>query len=773
MPKLSRHRRNWNTLFTGLIRLGLFLLFLGFIALGGLYYVYAKKLPTDAQLTNWKRDEATRILDRNGNLLYEIHGDQRRTVVASDAISPYLKEATIAIEDRRYYEHHGIDPKGILRATYNNLRDSETIEGGSTITQQLAKNAFLTPKRTIARKIQEALLAIKLERHYSKEQILTLYLNQVNYGSNAYGAEAASNMYFQKSAKDLTLNEAAMLAALTKSPSYLSPYGDKRPKLEAREKLVLYRMYVAGYISANDLKNQANKQVTVKPREEKIQAPHFVMYVRQLLVDKYGEDTVEKGGLEVTTTLDPGKQKIAEEVVQNADPILRRSNASNTALVAIDPKNGQIVAMVGSRDYFDAAHDGNVNVVTSTRPPGSSFKPIVYAAAFEQGPWSPASTLFDVETDFGDKYKAYMPKNYDSKFHGPVSIREALANSYNIPAVKIMALLGKDKTIAAVQNVGITTFNNADNFGLSLVLGGGDVRMLELAGAYGAFANRGAFHPPVAIMKITQHGKTLFEQSYDGKTVLRPQVAYEISSILSDAKAREPIFGRGGPLTVPGHTVAVKTGTTSEYRDAWTIGYTPSIVAAVWVGNNNYSPMKSGSAGAMAAAPIWNAFMTKILTNTTDEAFELPSDIQTITVDAITGQKPTSGTRRTRQDIAAPWQVPRESIQLASYKVFDCHGSVKESKNIPVAHSEKPDDPKWEKPVLDWARANGYAVGALADVHETCEPEPPVQLVSDDTNNGVGGSDILPVTPPPSPDTPQTPPSDLPTPTPPDETPDD
>lgn len=716
----------------------------GLLGMGGLYVAYSKDLPSDETLKNWRANEATRILDRNGKILYEIYGDEKRVIVPTDKLSPHLKDATVAIEDARFYNHNGVDMIGISRALVANIKRRKTSEGGSTITQQLAKNAYLTTDRTVQRKAKEVFLALRMERHYTKEQILTMYLNEVGYGSNAYGAESASQMYFGKSANDLSLPEAATLAALTKSPTYLSPYGTNTEELVKRRNTVLDRMVDQGLAKAEDAEKAKAEKLAVQPKREQITAPHFAMYVKQQLVDKYGEDTVNKGGLQVMTTLDLDKQRIAEDILKEAAPHLQKSGASNAALVAIDPKTGEILTMVGSRDYFDSKNDGNVNVAVSHRPPGSAFKPIVYAEAFEKGPWSPGSTLFDVETDFGDDKKAYVPKNYDQKFHGPVSIREALANSYNVPAVKMMGVLGKEHTLETAKKVGITTLNDPNRYGLSLVIGGGDIRLVELAGAYGAFANKGMINQPVAITKITQNDKTLFEYKPEPKFAFRPEVAFEINSILSDNEARKIVFGPRSPLYIEGRTVAAKTGTTQDYRDAWTIGYTPSLVTGVWVGNNDFSPMKSGSAGAMAAAPLWNKFMVKVLEGKPNEAFEQPGGLQLVKVDAVTGKLPTSATRQTREDIVAPWQMPSE-IELASYRVIGCDGSVREARSTYIVRSEKPDDPRWEKPVAAWARANGYPTSQPRDVRETCEPSPTPQVAEEQSIQeeppALGGAD--------------------------------
>lgn len=731
----------------GIAKLGLAMVLIGVFTLAGLYNAYSKELPTREAMENRMPPEATRIYSRDGSLLYEIYGEEKRIRVESEDLSPYLKQATIAIEDHRFYKHYGVDPLGIGRAMVNNFKAGAFVEGGSTLTQQLAKNAYLSSHKTYDRKVRELFIALQLERIYSKDEILTRYLNEVGYGGNVYGAEAAANMYFRKSASELTLAEAAMLAAITKSPTALSPYGSGRDALVERRNLVLDKMAESGFITREEASTGKGEEIKVYAREDKIDAPHFVMFVREELVKQFGEEMVNRGGLEVTTTLDLRKQRMAESAIKSGESNFTRIGASNAAMVAIDPNHGQILAMVGSRDYFDAANDGNVNVAVRSRPPGSAFKPLVYARAFDEGPWAPGSTLFDLETDFSDQWNKYVPKNYDGKFHGPVSAREALARSYNIPAVKMMDLVGKDKVLDTAKHVGITTLNQPERYGLSLVLGGGDVKLLELAGAYGAFANEGFLHLPHAVTKVTRHGEVIYEHESSPRYAFKPETAYQINSILSDNNARSAVFGLRSPLHIPGKTVAAKTGTTQDYRDAWTIGYTQSIVAGVWVGNNDFSPMQMGSAGAMAAAPIWRNFMDQVLADMPDEPFPMPRQIETLTVDAITGAKPTPGTRATRQDIFAPWQNPDKKIQLASYRVFGCDGAVRETRQVPIVQSEKPEDERWEKPVQEWARRNGYSTSRVADRRETCEPEP-VQVVestSEPEQVEVGGTEDPPM----------------------------
>ena len=702
------------------------LLFLGqtFLILAGIFVLmvawYSKDLPTPGNIAKRATAESTKILDRNGNLLYAIHGDQNRIVLKSDEIPDNVKKATIATEDRNFYHHFGLDFRGIARAmVYNITHRGRKMQGGSTLTQQYVKNALLTPKRTFSRKVKEAILSIELEILYSKDEILAMYLNEIPYGSNAYGIEAAANTFLGKKAKDLTLEEAATLVALPQAPTYYSPYGTHTKELERRKNSVLEKMVTAGYIKQEDAEAAKTKSVAFVPRRESIAAPHFVMYVKELLADKYGDKIVESGGLTVTTTLDMDKQKKAQEVIDTWGPKNEKNaRAKNAALVAIDPKTGQILSMIGSRDYFNTDIDGNVNVTTSKRQPGSSFKPIVYATGFKQE-YSPATVLFDLKTDFGG---GYVPDNYDGKFRGPVTVRTALSNSLNIPAVKMLGLVGVNNAIKTAEDFGITTFTDPSRYGLALVLGGGEVKLLELTGAYSVFADQGVKNDVTAILKVQdQKGKVLeeYKEPKIKNQTISPDIAYEISSILSDNQARAPIFGARSQLYFEGRTVAAKTGTTDAFRDAWTLGYTPSLTVGVWVGNNDNSSMSgTRGAGAMAAAPIFHDFMARALSGTPNEEFKRPDDIKDVLVDTLTAKLPVSGAT-TRTDIFAPWQIPTEhAFSKGTVKIDKACGDKLASDQTPseyieeriyrTIHSEKPDNPNWEGPVRAWATANGY-----------------------------------------------------------------
>lgn len=695
----------------------------------GIFAWFAKDLPNPDEINSRTITQSTKIYDRTGKiLLYEIHGEERRTLIPFEEIPTTMKLATIAIEDKDFYQHHGFDFSRIIKAAIVNLRTKSIEQGASTITQQLIKNSILTPERTFVRKIKELILAIEMERKFSKDEILTMYLNQIPYGSNAYGIEAASQTYFGKKAADLNLPEAALLASLPKSPTYYSPYGSHPEKLKGRYEYVLTRMEELGFINHQEAKEakEVNILAQIKPFKEKIIAPHFVMYVKEQMVKKYGKEMIEKGGLKIITTLDFEKQKIAEEVVKKgAEKNLKKYKAANASLVAIDPKTGQILAMVGSKDYFgrsfpqtcrsgkNCLFDPNVNVAIRDRQPGSSFKPFVYATAFKKG-YTPSTILFDLETNFSQGGKSYIPKNYDWKFRGPVTMRQALAQSLNIPSVKTLYLAGINESIATAHDMGITTLNDPKRYGLSLVLGGGEVKLLDSVAAFSVFAQNGIKHNKTAILRVENwQGKILEEFKNEGVEVLDPQIAYMINDILSDDAARAPMFGARSDLYLKNRQVAAKTGTTDEYRDAWTIGYTPSLVAGVWAGNNDNTPMYKG-AGIYAAAPIWHDFMSRVLKSNTQEKFTKPK--LPLTKKPILNGKFEKETvvkiDKACGDKLATENTPRDQIEEKIYK--EVHNILYYlDKNNPLGdYPAKPQtDPQfnaWEEPVLRWAEENGY-----------------------------------------------------------------
>ncbi|MBI2624055.1 PBP1A family penicillin-binding protein [Candidatus Parcubacteria bacterium] len=610
-----------------LVQMFLLVAVTGVLAAVALFLYVAKDLPTPESLGQVRLAESTKIYDRTGEvLLYEVHGEEKRTVIPADQIPQHLKDATVAIEDVNFYKHRGIDFRGIVRATIANLRGRRISQGGSTITQQFVKNSLLTAKRTWTRKVREVVLAIELELFYRKDDILAFYLNQIPYGAGAYGVEAASKSYFGKSARDLTVTEAAALAALPKAPSYYSPYGNQPEELLRRKDLILDKMFEQGYLTETDRAAAKATQLAFQPRLERIGAPHFVFWVRGQLEERYGPDVMERAGLTVITTLDAKMQAVAERVVrEGAARNEQRYNAGNASLVAVDPKTGQVLAMVGSRDYFDRERDGNVNVALRLRQPGSAFKPFAYATAFKKG-FTPETVIFDIPTNFStNPTEPYAPSNYDDRFRGPVTMRQALAQSLNIPSVKTLYLAGVNDTIDTAEAMGITSLKDRSRFGLALVLGGAEVRLLELTQAYGAFSQEGLRHPTSGILRIEDSSGTIVEAWQDeSHRVLEPQIARLVTDILSDNKSRAPVFGERSSLFLPDRPVAAKTGTTENYRDAWIVGYTPSFAAGVWVGNNDAKPMAKGGAGVLAAGPIWHTFMQEILAGTPVEQFSGP-----------------------------------------------------------------------------------------------------------------------------------------------------
>ncbi len=691
-----------------------------------LFAWFAKDLPSPNKINSRLLAESTKIFDREGNLIYEVHGDKNRTLISFDEMPKYIKDATIAVEDKEFYKNKGFNIKGIARAFIYNLTHKDKIQGGSGITQQFVKNALLSPERTISRKIKELILSIEIEIVYSKNDILKMYLNEIPYGSNAYGIEAAAKTYFGKSAKDLTLAESATLAALPKAPTYYSPYGNHKDSLLARKDLVLNKMAEQGFISREEALKAKEEKLAFSKRQESITYPHFVMYVKEKLVEKYGEKMVEEGGLRVTTTIDPKKQKIAENVISNKAPDhLKKYGASNASLVSVDPKTGQVLAMVGSLNYFDESIDGNVNVSIRDRQPGSSFKPFAYATAWKKDRYGPGSPMFDLKTDFGGNYK---PENYDGREHGLQTMRTALAQSLNIPAVKTLYIAGVKETIDTAHDMGITTLNDPDRYGLALVLGGGEVKLLDMVGAFGVFANGGEKKDTTPILKVeTSKGKVLEEyKNTKGKGVLDSQIAYLISSVLSDNNSRAPIFGSSSPLTFgKSRPVAAKTGTTQEWRDAWTIGYTPSLAAGVWAGNNDNSTMKKGADGVYVAAPLWNEYMTKASEGTPVEHFEKPSGIKKVTLDKVSGKKPVEGSETVTDEFPS-WFKLEKTSSGKGYKINkvdgklateDCPPEVVQTIYSPQVQAEiLPQDPaysRWIKPIAAWAKSHGYGTTVI------------------------------------------------------------
>ncbi len=604
---------------------------------GLLLWAATLELPDLSALETRKVEQSVKIYDRTGEvLLYDLHDKMQRTVVPLTAISPLLPQAIIAIEDPDFYTHAGIKPTAILRAVLTNATQGDLLsgQGGSTITQQVVKLTVLTTDKTITRKLKEWILALKMNRALTKDQVLEIYLNQVPFGGQLYGVEEASMTFFGKHASDLTLPESAYLAAVLPAPTRLSPYGTHLDQLEVRKALVLDKMFEHGYITALERDEAKTAHVEFKPqRDASIAAPHFVFYVRQYLEDKYGAEAVEAGGWRVTTTLDADLQTHAEEIVnRNALANVDKYNATNMAMTAVDPKSGQILVMVGSRNYFDTDIPGAYNVATAKpgRQPGSAFKPFAYAQAFSEG-YTPDTVVFDVRTQFSTACKSsdttnstapcYSPVNYDGLFRGPMSLREALAQSINVPAIKVLYLAGINDTLKLAKSMGISTLSTADHYGLTLVLGGGEVTPLEMTDAYAAFANDGVYFGTTPILRIEDPQGNVIEDNIDrvGSQVMAPEVAQKINDVLSDPVARAPL-GENSLFTFPGHDVAMKTGTTNDFRDAWTVGYTPNIAIGVWAGNNDNSPMVKKVSGFIVG-PAWSEFMRYALTKVPQQAF--------------------------------------------------------------------------------------------------------------------------------------------------------
>lgn len=602
---------------------------------GGVFLFYTlRNLPNLDTFDNRKISQSSKIYDRTGEvLLYEIHGEEKRTIIPFSEMPDLVKKATMAIEDSEFYNHPAFDWKSIIRAVLINLKNVELAQGGSTITQQLAKNAFLSSEKTLIRKFKELILAFQLEKKYSKDQILEFYLNQIPYGANSYGIEAASQSFFGKSAKDLSLAEIAILASTPKAPSYYSPWGTHENELIKRKDAVLDKMLVLNYISETDHKKAKNQKLKFLPQTTGIKAPHFVMTVLDYLNSEYGEDIAKTGGLNITTTLDWEAQQLAERVVlEGAQRNEELYDGKNASLVLEDATTGQILALVGSRDYFDEDVDGNFNVATQgLRQPGSTFKPFAYIAAFKKG-YTPDTIIFDLETEFnatGDETKSYKPQNFDNVFRGPVKLKEALAESINVPAVKTLYLAGLDNVLKIAKDFGIETLTERSRYGLSLVLGGGEVKLIDLVKAYSVFAQEGVRKKQSFILRLEDSsGKILEEHQDTSSSVIEPEYVRQINNILSDTDLRRPLFANSLDLTlVDGHEIALKTGTTNDYRDAWTVGYTPSYVIGVWAGNSDNTPMVKKGSSILAAVPIWSAFAKEFLKDKPSEFFIKPEPI--------------------------------------------------------------------------------------------------------------------------------------------------
>lgn len=631
------------------------------LILGGAYVTYDtafKDLPQVNQITQRKQPLTTKILDRNGKLLYSIYKDENRTLIPLSEVPNSMRLATISIEDRDFYTHPGLSWRGILRALKVNSEGGE-VQGGSTITQQLVKMTLLTPEKTIKRKIREALLSFLVERTYTKEEILEMYLNQAPYGGSTYGVEEAAQRYFGKSARQLNLAEASFLAGLPQSPSHYSPFGNSPELAYSRQKEVLRRMVEDGYITQDQADRAQQQQLTFQANTTDIKAPHFVMHIKELLAEQYGEELVNQGGLEVRTTLDLDLQNQAQEIVSTELELLAKLRISNGAALITNPKTGEILSMIGSKDYFDFEHDGQVNVTMRPRQPGSSIKPVTYAAALERGQ-TPSTMIADEPITFQlTGAPPYSPKNYDGRFHGNVTLRESLASSYNIPAVKTLSAIGVPNMIDLAESMGITTWQDRNRFGLSLTLGGGEVLMTDMAKVYGTFATYGTTTKLSPLLEVkTAKGEVLYHNhcaldniDCQSKKTISEKTAFQITDILSDNVARTPAFGPRSVLDIPGHQVAVKTGTTNNLRDNWTIGYTTDRVVAVWVGNNDNTPMSYVASGITGASPIWNKITRLTLDDQNPHKFATPSGLVKLRVCIPTRTLPCASCPLVREEL--------------------------------------------------------------------------------------------------------------------------
>lgn len=703
-------------------------LLLFIIFLGGLFAFYAKDLPRPDKIVR-KEGFSTKIYDRNEELLYDIFSNQKRTPVNLNEVPEHLKNATIAIEDKNFYQHGGFDPLGYARAVYN-IVVHHRLQGGSTLTQQLVKNALLTSQRTIPRKLKEFILTIQIENRYSKDEILQMYFNEVPYGGTAYGVEAAAETYFDKKVVDLDLVESAVLAGLPQRPTVYSPFSDDKTAYAGRTTQVLRRMREDGYITQDQEAAAVDQLDEIEFAEQGVnfKAPHFVMYVKKQLEDRYGESLVENGGLRVYTTLDLELQEKVQEAVTKEIEKLEYLNITNGASLVMDPNNGEILVMVGSKNYSDPDYDGEVNVTLSSRQPGSAIKPVTYVTAFKKG-YTPATLLMDTPTTFpgGAGQPDYKPVNYDGQFHGPMQIRYALGNSINIPAVKMLAKVGVKEVLETAYQMGFSTLEpSADNLkrlGLSLTLGGGEVKLLDLTTAYSAFANGGLKVEPVSILKITdQEGKVLYEHKpVNVKRVLTSEQSFLISHILSDNGSRLITFGENSALVVPGRTVAVKTGTTNDKRDNWTIGWTPQVIVGVWVGNNDNSEMKSVASGVSGAAPIWRQTIQAALLGKPNVGFMAPAGIVTAEVDQISGFRSHDG-YPSRMEFFVKGTEPQDEDPIHT-KLKVCRGQDKLATLALIARGDyeekeyfvfKENDPLsgdgvnyWQQGIDEWLASQG------------------------------------------------------------------
>jgi membrane peptidoglycan carboxypeptidase len=664
-------RKQWLLLSIYIASFALICVLVGLFSVILVFAYFSRALPNPNVLLERSDELSTRYYDRNDQLIFEQFGEKNRTLIKISEINPDVVKATLAAEDAEFYLHKGFSFRGIARALKNTLT-GEGLQGGSTLTQQVIKNTLLTQERTATRKIKELILSLQLENRYTKEEIIQLYLNETPYGGQNYGIYSASKAYFNKDPKDLTLSESAYLAGLPQRPSYYSQFGTNPESGIERRNYVLQLMREKGWTGADGKRYYINQEDYDKARSEELKfdtakvpllAPHFVFYTKQYLSDILGAELVENGGLRIKTSLDQDIHKLAEETIFNeVEKSKSTLNFWNGAMVVLDPKTGQILTMIGSKGYnLDPEPEGctsgiagengckfdpYVNVATSLRQPGSSIKPVTYATMLSKG-YSAAFPFMDVPTKFDGSAPGvpYVPVNYDGLYRGPVSLRRSLASSLNVPAVKALKIVGIDAMITQAEKMGITSFTDRQRYGLAITLGGVEAKLLDLTGAYSVFAAKGDFHRPVPIIEVQNaRGDVIYRPTEPVTKAVGEDVAFIISDILSDDGARAEAFGTGSLLSIPGHQVAVKTGTTDEKRDNYAVGFTPSVVAGVWVGNNNNDAMNPYVAsGISGASPIWNTFMKTYLKDKTAEKFEAPKNVKKIAVDKLTGMLPYEG----------------------------------------------------------------------------------------------------------------------------------
>jgi 1A family penicillin-binding protein len=764
---MKEHRRArhipWKKIIFGL--LALFFIFVG----GVLVWASFIKLPDISTFEAREIANSSKITDRTGKIvLYDVHQSVKTTQIPLASMGYPIQKAVISIEDQDFYNNDGIRPTSIIRAALVNIVHGSYVQGGSTITQQIIKNTLLTNDKSITRKLKEWVLAIRLDKQFSKNQILEIYLNDAPMGGTIYGVEEASESFYGIPSAQMDYAQAAYLAAMLPGPSYYSPFGLHRSELDTRKNLVLSKMKQYGYITETEYNQAVAEKVTFnQDANDGIKAPHFVFYILNQLEQKYGQDVMENGGYTIKTTLDYDLQQKAEQIVAtNVATNEKLYNASNSGLVAIDPTTGQILAMVGSRNYFDTTIDGAYNVATAQRQPGSSFKPFIYSTAFEQG-YTPSTVLFDVPTEFSTDCTAdeqplpgytqkncYHPMDFDDKFEGPITLRSAIAESRNIPSVKLLYLVGIQNAINTAHALGITTLNNPSQYGLSLVLGGGEVTLLDMTGAYGVFANAGVKNPTTGILEVDDHnGNVLQQYQPNPTTVMDKNVALTMDDVLADATARIPTFGTT-LITIPG--VAVKTGTTNDDRDAWTIGYTPSMSVGVWSGNNDNTPMKNG--GSAISGPTWKTFMEYALTKYPSPGFEAPlpdpnfstlkpiirgvwQGNDTVMVDKLTGLLATSDT---------PAEDEEEKVITDVHDILYWVNKADPRGAVPTDPNSDPEYHLWEPSVEAWWAANSgkYTTTTAADLptasdSSTTENSSPLTVTGLDTALSLNAMDTV------------------------------